>query len=149
VHKLAEGRPLRLGGVTVPHDKGAQGYSDADVLIHALCDALLGACGLRDIGHHFPDTEAKYKGIDSRELLKETMALLLAEGYRPGNADCTVALEKPKIGPFVAEMKRTLAGLMHLSENDIAIKATTNERLGYVGREEGVCAWAAVLVYKS
>jgi len=146
VHQLREGLPLRLGGVTVSHSKGAVGHSDADVLIHAICDALLGACALGDIGHHFPDTDPRYKGIDSRELLRHTVKLIADQGYRIGNIDSTVVLEKPKIGPHIPSMRSTLAGITGLAEKDISIKATTNERLGPVGREEGVCAFAVALV---
>ncbi len=146
VHQLREGLPLRLGGVTVNHTKGAVGHSDADVLIHAICDALLGACALGDIGHHFPDTDPRYKGIDSRELLRHTVTLIAGQGYRIGNIDSTVVLEKPKIGPHIPSMRSSLAGITGLAEKDISIKATTNERLGPVGREEGVCAFAVALV---
>ncbi len=146
VHQLREGLPLRLGGVTVNHTKGAVGHSDADVLIHAICDALLGACALADIRHHFPDTDPRYKGIDSRELLRHTVTLIAGQGYRIGNIDSTVVLEKPKIGPHIPSMRSSLAGITGLAEKDISIKATTNERLGPVGREEGVCAFAVALV---
>jgi 2-C-methyl-D-erythritol 2,4-cyclodiphosphate synthase len=148
VHQLGEQREFWLGGIKVPSDKGAIGHSDADVLIHAICDALLGAAGLRDIGFHFPDTSAEFKGIDSKILLKRVIGLLSEKGYSVGNVDSTICLEAPKINPHIAEMKRTLAGVIGIDEEDIAIKATTNEKMGYVGRKEGICAYSAVLIYK-
>ena len=147
IHELREGLPFQLGGVTVPHTKGALGHSDADVLIHAVCDALLGACSLRDIGFHFPDTDSQYKGINSSELLRKTIQLVSNQGYNVGNIDCTVVLEKPKIGPFIDAMRKAMSTIMGIPEKDISIKATTNEKLGPVGREEGVCAYAVALIH--
>lgn len=146
VHPLEEGRRLVLGGVEIAHTKGCVGHSDADVLIHALCDALLGAAGLKDIGHHFPNTDPKYRGIDSKLLLVEVMKLLSAKGYRVGNVDCTVVAEQPKINPHTAAMREALAPLLGISQEDISIKATTNERLGYVGSEQGINAYAVALI---
>lgn len=148
VHQLREGNDLWLGGIKLSHTKGAVGHSDADVLIHAICDALLGASGMRDIGFHFPDTSAEFKEIDSKILLERVMQLLKKEGYSIGNIDCTLVLEMPKINPHIDEMKRTLASILNVEVNDIAIKATTNEKMGYVGREEGVCAYAVALIQK-
>lgn len=145
-HQLVEGRKLVLGGVEVPHHKGALGHSDADVLLHAICDAILGALCLGDIGTHFPDTDEKYKGIDSKLLLKETMALIDKEGYAVVNIDSTITLEVPKIKPYVLQMQRTIAGITGIGERDISIKATTTERMGFVGREEGIVAYATVLL---
>lgn len=145
-HQLVEGRKLVLGGVEVPHHKGALGHSDADVLLHSICDALLGALCLGDIGTHFPDTDEKYKGIDSKLLLKETMALIDKEGYAVVNIDSTITLEVPKIKPYVLQMQRTIAGITGIGERDISIKATTTERMGFVGREEGIVAYATVLL---
>lgn len=148
VHQLKEGKDLWLGGIKIAHSKGALGHSDADVLIHAICDALLGAAGMRDIGFHFPDTSAEFKGIDSKILLDRVSTLLKEEGYSIGNIDCTLVLEQPKINPHIDEMKNTLASILNVEVNDIGIKATTNEKLGYVGREEGVCAYAVALIQK-
>jgi 2-C-methyl-D-erythritol 2,4-cyclodiphosphate synthase len=148
VHQLKDGTPLWLGGIRLQHTKGAVGHSDADVLIHAICDALLGAAGMRDIGFHFPDTDAAFKGIDSKILLKRVASLLLEAGYSVGNVDCTLVLEKPKINPHIEEMRKTLSAILAVEVNDIAIKATTNEKMGYVGREEGVCAYAVALIQK-
>ncbi len=148
VHPLAEGYDLWLGGIKLEHNKGAVGHSDADVLIHAICDALLGAANLRDIGFHFPNTNPKYKGIDSKKLLAETVDLIRQKGYEIGNIDATLALEKPKINPHIPEMVKALALTMNISEDDISIKATTNEKLGYVGREDGVNAYAVALIEK-
>ena len=148
VHQLKEGKELWLGGIKLMHTKGAVGHSDADVLIHAICDALLGAAGLRDIGFHFPDTAAEFKGIDSKILLDRVNQLLKKEGYSIGNIDCTLVLEQPKINPHIDEMKKTLATILNVEVNDIGIKATTNEKMGYVGREEGVCAYAVALIQK-
>jgi 2-C-methyl-D-erythritol 2,4-cyclodiphosphate synthase len=148
VHQLSEGRELWLGGVKLTHSKGALGHSDADVLIHAICDALLGAAGMRDIGFHFPDTAGEFKDIDSKILLKRVMELLGKEGYSVGNVDCTLVMEQPKINPHIGLMKQTLAPLMNIEIGDIGIKATTNEKMGYVGREEGVCAYAVALIQK-
>ncbi len=148
VHQLREGNDLWLGGIKLAHTKGAVGHSDADVLIHAICDALLGAAGMRDIGFHFPDTSAEFKGIDSKILLGRVMKLLTAEGYSIGNVDCTLVLEQPKINPHIEDMRKVLASIMQVEVNDIAIKATTNETMGYVGREQGVCAYAVALIQK-
>ncbi|MDQ3046388.1 MAG: 2-C-methyl-D-erythritol 2,4-cyclodiphosphate synthase [Bacteroidota bacterium] len=148
VHQLKEGKELWLGGIQLAHTKGAVGHSDADVLIHAICDALLGAAGLRDIGFHFPDTSAEFKGIDSKILLNRVRDLLDKEGYSIGNVDCTLVLERPKINPHIDTMKSTLSQILNIELNDIGIKATTNEQMGYVGREDGVCAYAVALIQK-
>ena len=149
VHQLQPGLPFWLGGILVPHTHGALGHSDADVLIHVICDALLGAANLRDIGFHFPDTDPQYKGIDSKRLLGEVLRLLRAKGYEVGNIDSTICLEQPKVNPHIAEMQRVLAAVMGIAEDDISIKATTTEKLGFVGRQEGVAAYATVLIYRS
>lgn len=146
VHQLAAERPLVLGGVVVPFSRGLAGHSDADVLIHAICDALLGAAGLRDIGFHFPDNDQRYKNIDSRELLKNVMEQLSAKKYKVGNIDATLCLEQPKINPHIPAMKKALSEVLLVPEEDIAIKATTNERMGFIGREEGVAAYAVALI---
>ncbi|HUM47228.1 MAG TPA: 2-C-methyl-D-erythritol 2,4-cyclodiphosphate synthase [Chitinophagales bacterium] len=146
VHQLAAERALVLGGVTVPFSKGLSGHSDADVLIHAICDALLGAAGLRDIGFHFPNTDDQYKNIDSRELLKRVMKQLVEKKFRIGNIDATLCLEQPKINPHIPAMKKALADTLGIAEDDISIKATTNERMGFIGREEGVTAYAVALI---
>jgi len=146
VHQLVEGRELWLGGVKIDHHKGADGHSDADVLLHAICDALLGAANLRDIGFHFSNTDSKYKNIDSKILLKEVVALLEAKNYRIGNVDATLCMEQPKINPHIIAMQEVLAPIMKISVEDISIKATTNEGLGYVGSENGVNAYAVALI---
>ena len=148
VHALVSGRELWLGGVRIAHEKGLLGHSDADVLIHAICDALLGAADMRDIGFHFPDTAAEYAGIDSKVLLRETMRLLRDDGYELGNIDATVAAERPKLNPHIPEMKRVLAAVLQVDEGDISIKATTTEKLGFTGRQEGIAAYATVLIQK-
>ena len=148
VHPLEEGKALWLGGVQIPHTKGCVGHSDADVLIHAICDALLGAAGLRDIGNQFPNTDNRYKGIDSKILLKETMDLLEHKKFKVGNIDCTLCLEQPKINPHIAAMQSALAALLKIEKENISIKATTNEGLGYVGNEKGANAYAVALIYK-
>ena len=148
VHALVPGRELWLGGIRIEHTLGLLGHSDADVLIHAICDALLGAANLRDIGYHFPDTAGEYAGIDSKILLCETMRLLHDAGYEVGNIDVTVCAQRPKLNPHIPAMKRTLAEVMGISEDDISIKATTTERLGFTGREEGISAYAVVLIEK-
>ena len=148
VHQLKEGLPFSLGGINIVHHKGAEGHSDADVLIHAICDALLGAAGLRDIGFYFPDTDNAYKGIDSKILLTKVIQLLAKENYTVGNVDTTLCIEKPKINPYIEKMKETLAPLLNIGIGDISIKATTNEKMGFVGREEGVAAYAVVLIEK-
>ena len=146
VHRLAPGLKLTLGGVEIPHTKGCVAHSDGDVIIHALCDALLGALALGDIGHHFPDTSDEFAGIDSKILLKRTYAMIQERGYSLVNADITLLLQAPKIAPYVLQMRQTLAAVLGVSVDDISVKATTGERLGFVGREEGVEAYAAVLV---
>ena len=148
VHALVPGRELWLGGIRIEHTLGLLGHSDADVLIHAICDALLGAANLRDIGYHFPDTAGEYAGIDSKILLRETMRLLHDAGYEVNNIDVTVCAQRPKLNPHIPAMKRTLAEVMGISEDDISIKATTTERLGFTGREEGISAYAVVLIEK-
>ncbi|NBP67753.1 MAG: 2-C-methyl-D-erythritol 2,4-cyclodiphosphate synthase [Cytophagia bacterium] len=149
VHELEAGRNFYLGGIQLADaPKGAVGHSDADVLIHALCDALLGAANLRDIGYHFANTDKRWKGMDSKFFLKEVIRLLAEKGWRVGNVDCTIVLEKPKINPHIEAMKKVLAPLMEVEEDAVSIKATTNETLGYVGREEGVCAYAVALIHK-
>jgi 2-C-methyl-D-erythritol 2,4-cyclodiphosphate synthase len=149
VHELEAGRNFYLGGIQLADaPKGAVGHSDADVLIHALCDALLGAANLRDIGYHFANTDKRWKGMDSKFFLKEVMRLLTEKGWRVGNVDCTIVLERPKINPHIEAMKKVLAPLMEVEEDAVSIKATTNETLGYVGREEGVCAYAVALIHK-
>jgi 2-C-methyl-D-erythritol 2,4-cyclodiphosphate synthase len=148
-HQLVEGRELWIGGVKVPHHKGALGHSDADVLLHAICDALLGAAALGDIGKHFPDTSEEFKNIDSKILLKKTFELIKEEGYNIINIDTVLCLESPKIKSFIPSMQSTIAGILFLQENDISIKATTTEQMGFVGREEGLMAYATVLLQKS
>jgi 2-C-methyl-D-erythritol 2,4-cyclodiphosphate synthase len=144
-----EGRSLWLGGVLVPHEKGLLGHSDADVLIHAVCDALLGAANMRDIGYHFPDTAGEYEGIDSKILLARTVELIATKGYRVGNIDVTVAAQRPKLNPHIPEMQRTLARVMGVDEDAVSIKATTTERLGFEGREEGISASCVCLIEKA
>jgi len=147
-HQLARGCELWLGGVLIPHTKGAVGHSDADVLLHAICDALLGALALGDIGQHFPDTDAKYKGIDSKILLKECHDLVQQKGYHIVNIDSTLLLQAPKIKPYVEQMCNTIAAILNISKEDVSIKATTTEHLSFIGREEGVVATASVLLQK-
>jgi 2-C-methyl-D-erythritol 2,4-cyclodiphosphate synthase len=149
VHQLEEGKDFFLGGIKLPSTKGAVGHSDADVLIHAICDALLGAANLRDIGYHFSNKDPRWKGKDSKYFLVEVTRLLKEKGWEIGNVDCTIVLENPKINPHIDAMKKTLAPLMDVSEDDVSIKATTNETLGYVGREEGVNAYAVALITKA
>lgn len=149
IHQLVEGREFWLGGERLEFEKGALGHSDADVLIHAICDALLGALDLRDIGFHFPDTDPAFKGVDSKFLLAEVMKLVRAEGYELGNIDSTIVLEKPKVNPHIQKMKATLAEVMSVGENQISIKATTSEKMSFVGRGEGVKAYAVVLVQRA
>ena len=148
VHRLVEGRALWLGGIKIDHTLGLLGHSDADVLIHAICDALLGAANMRDIGYHFPDTSADTLDIDSKILLRKTMALIATKGYRLGNIDATICAERPKINPHVSAMKACLAEVMSTDEDNISIKATTTEKLGFTGREEGISAYATVLIEK-
>ena len=147
-HQLVEGRDLWLGGVKIPHHKGALGHSDADVLLHAICDALLGALCLGDIGVHFPDTEAAYKDIDSKILLKQTANLIAAEGYAVVNVDSTLCLQSPKIKSYVGQMQEVIATILGITVKDVSIKATTTEQLGFVGREEGLVATATVLLVR-
>lgn len=149
VHRLVEKRQLWLGGILLPHTMGLLGHSDADVLIHAICDALLGAANLRDIGFHFPDTGKEYHNIDSKILLKKTMDLLAEKGFALGNIDATVCAERPKLNPHIPAMKECLAQVMGVCEEQISIKATTTEKLGYTGREEGISAYATVLIVKT
>ena len=148
VHRLVEGRDLWLGGIKIPHTLGLLGHSDADVLIHAICDALLGAANMRDIGYHFPDTSADTLDIDSKILLKKTVDLIATKGYKIGNIDATICAERPKINPHVPAMKACLTQVMGIDEDDISIKATTTEHLGFTGREEGISAYAVVLIEK-
>ena len=148
VHRLTEGRELWLGGVLIPHTVGALGHSDADVLLHAVCDAILGAVALGDIGFHFPDTDQRWKGADSKVLLKAVVDLLHERGWEVGNVDATLVLERPKIMPHVPAMRATMAPLLGVGEDAVSIKATTNEKMGFVGREEGVCAYAVALVQR-
>ncbi len=147
VHKLEKGRDLWLGGVLIPHSVGALGHSDADVLLHAVCDALLGAVALGDIGLHFPDTEAEWKGADSKDLLAAVVKKLAVKGWAVGNVDSTLVLEKPKIMPYVPEMRKTIAALLQVEQDAVSIKATTSETMGFVGRQEGVCAYAIAMVH--
>lgn len=149
VHELEVGQPFYLGGILLAEaSKGAVGHSDADVLIHAICDALLGAANLRDIGFHFANTDDRWKGMSSKFFLKEVTRMVEEKGWKIGNVDCTICLEKPKVNPHIPEMKKALAPLMNITEEDVSIKATTNEKLGYVGREEGVCTYAVALLQK-
>lgn len=149
VHQLVEGRDLWLGGVKLQYTKGLLGHSDADVLIHAICDALLGAASMRDIGYHFPDNAPKYKNIDSKLLLKRVVELISTKGYRVGNIDATVCAEQPKLNPHIPVMQQVLAALMGVEVDDVSIKATTTEKLGFTGREEGISAYATVLIEKN
>jgi len=149
VHELEAGRDFYLGGIKLAASKGAVGHSDADVLIHAICDALLGAANLRDIGFHFSNKDQRWSGMDSKFFLKEVTRMLHEKGWKIENVDCTLTLENPKINPHIPEMKRVLAPLMAITEDDVSIKATTNEKLGYVGREEGVNAMAVALIVRT
>ena len=148
-HQLVEGRDLWIGGVKIPHTKGALGHSDADVLLHAICDALLGALCMGDIGVHFPDTSAEFKNIDSKILLKHTYFLVKSEGYKVVNLDTTLTLELPKIKPHVSQMQEVIASILEVTIKDVSIKATTTEKMGFVGREEGLVAYATVLLQKA
>ena len=148
VHQLKEGHPFVLGGVTLDHHAGAFGHSDADVLLHAICDALLGAANLRDIGHHFSNTDNRWKGISSLVLLQHVVKLLADKGYSIGNIDAMVCLEAPKINPHIPAMKTNIAAAISIDEDDISIKATTNEQMGFIGRQEGVTAYAVCLIEK-
>lgn len=148
VHQLAEQRPLFLGGVQVPHSHGLLGHSDADVLIHAICDALLGAANLRDIGYHFPDNDSSYKNIDSKILLARTRDLLQENGFSIGNVDCTICAERPKLKNYIDLMQQTLSNILKIDISDVTIKATTTEKLGFVGQEKGMVAYAVCLIEK-
>ena len=148
VHQLAEGHEFWLGGVKIEHEKGCMAHSDGDVLIHAICDALLGAAGLNDIGSYFPDNDPAYKGIDSKVLLKRTMEIVAQQGYTIGNIDCVVCLQRPKIKIYTSEMRKCLAEVLEMDTADLTIKATTTEHMGFEGREEGVSAYASVLMIK-
>lgn len=149
VHRLVEGRELWLGGIRLEHEKGLLGHSDADVLIHAICDALLGAANMRDIGYHFPDTAGEYKNIDSKILLKKTVELIATKGYTVGNIDATVCAERPKLKVRIPDMQQVLADVMGTDLDNVSIKATTTEKLGFTGREEGISAYATVLIEHS
>ena len=146
VHQLVSNRDLWLGGIRVPHTFGLLGHSDADVLIHAICDALLGAANMRDIGYHFPDNSQEYHNVDSKILLRQTVELLADKGYRVGNIDATICAERPKINPYIPQMQQCLAQVMNIPADDISIKATTTEMLGFTGREEGISAYAVALI---
>ena len=148
VHHLVEGRDLWLGGIRLEHTKGLLGHSDADVLIHAICDALLGAANMRDIGYHFPDTGAEFKNIDSKILLRRTVEIIATKGYRVGNIDATICAERPKLKAHIPSMQECLAECMGIDVDDVSIKATTTEKLGFTGREEGISAYATVLIEK-
>lgn len=148
VHRLVDGRELWIGGIKIPYEKGLDGHSDADVLIHAICDALLGAANLRDIGYQFPDTAGEYKNIDSKILLHRTNELLKEKGYRIGNIDATVAAQAPKLNPHIPTMQQTMAQVLGIDSDNLSIKATTTEKLGYEGRGEGITAYAVVLIEK-
>ncbi|HJC97681.1 MAG TPA: 2-C-methyl-D-erythritol 2,4-cyclodiphosphate synthase [Candidatus Phocaeicola merdavium] len=148
VHRLVEGRDLWLGGIKIEHTMGLLGHSDADVLIHAICDALLGAANMRDIGYHFPDTAGEFENIDSKILLKKTVALIATKGYTIGNIDATVCAERPKLKNHIPQMQQVLAEVMGIDVDDVSIKATTTEKLGFTGREEGISAYAVVLISK-
>lgn len=148
VHQLQDGEDFWLGGIKIDHSKGAVGHSDADVLIHVICDALLGAANMRDIGFHFADTDPKFKGIDSKILLREVMVLVRSKGWEISNIDSTICLQKPKINPSIPAMKTCLSEVMNIEEDDFSIKATTTEKLGFVGTEDGVAAYAVVLIHK-
>ncbi|MBD0331457.1 MAG: 2-C-methyl-D-erythritol 2,4-cyclodiphosphate synthase [Chitinophagaceae bacterium] len=147
-HQLAEGKELRIGGVSVPYTKGAVGHSDADVLLHAICDALLGAACLGDIGEHFPDTDPQFKNINSKILLQQTLKLIRDKSYAVVNIDTTLCLQEPKIKPYVSLMRKAIAAIVDISEDEISIKATTTEQMGFVGRKEGVVAYATVLLQR-
>ena len=148
VHPFKEGRPLVLGGVTIPHDRGLDGHSDADAVIHALCDALLGTLALGDIGHHFPPSDPRYKGKDSRFFLREVGGLLRSRGYRPHQVDITILAERPRISPHIPAMTAELSACLGIAGGDVSIKATTTERMGFTGREEGIAVWAVATVVK-
>jgi len=147
VHQMSPGRTLIIGGVTVPHTKGAKGHSDADVLLHAIADALLGAAALGDIGAHFPDTDTRFKNIDSKVILQEVVALLRENNYSIGNIDTTVVLQQPKISPYTPQMRKQIAAVLEIDVSNVSVKASTTERLGFVGREEGIAAYAVATVF--
>jgi 2-C-methyl-D-erythritol 2,4-cyclodiphosphate synthase len=147
VHRFANDRDLFLGGIQIPYEKGLQGHSDADVVIHALCDALLGAANLGDIGYHFPDTDQEFKNIDSKILLRRTMDLLVSKGFVLGNADITICAERPRLNPYIPAMQICLSDVMNVLPEDVSIKATTSEKMGYVGREEGIAVYATALIF--
>lgn len=149
VHEFAEGRPLIIGGITIPHSKGLIGHSDADVLLHTVTDAALGAIGKGDIGHHFPDTDEAFKDADSAILLQKVWALVEEEGYQLGNIDCTIMAQQPKMAPYIEEIKNRVAALLNAKPEQVNIKATTTEKLGFVGREEGIATLAAILLVKA
>jgi len=149
VHQLVEGRALWMGGIKIDHHLGLLGHSDADVLLHAICDALLGAANMRDIGYHFPDTSAETDGMDSKIILRDTIALIATKGYKLGNIDATICAERPKMNPHIPAMKQCMAEIIGCDIDDISIKATTTERLGFTGREEGIAAYATVLIEKA
>ncbi len=149
IHRLEAGRKCVIGGIEIPNDKGPSGHSDADVLIHAVCDALLGAAGLEDIGFHFPDTDPEFKDADSSKLLEKVCELIREKTFEIGNIDVTVVLEKPKLQPHIFSMKKRLSKVMNISEDLISIKATTNEGMGFIGREEAVAAYAVALIFRS
>lgn len=148
VHAFATDRRLWLCGVNIPHDRGLLGHSDADVALHALCDALLGAASMRDIGYHFPDTDPRFKGADSRKLLREVVKLIASRGYRVGNVDITIMAQKPKLLPYIPEMTANIAADLGIDSDEVSVKATTTERLGFTGREEGIAAMAVALIYR-
>ncbi len=149
MHRLQEGRVLWIGGVKIDYSKGLYGHSDADVLIHAICDALLGAANLRDIGHNFPDNDNEYKDIDSKILLKRTVNLLHKKEFSIGNIDVTICAEEPQLNPFIPEIQKTLADILAIDTDNVSVKATTSERMGFVGRKEGITAYAVVLIQKN
>lgn len=146
IHQLSEERDFIVGGVNIPHDKGLLGHSDADVLLHAISDAILGAANLRDIGFHFPDTDPEYKGADSKKLLKGVFGLIAERDFKVSNIDATICAEKPKLNPHIPEMQKQISSILEIEEADVSIKATTSEKMGFVGREEGVKAYAVVLI---
>jgi len=148
VHQLVEDRPFWLGGILIPHTHGAKGHSDADVVCHVLCDALLGAANMRNIGYHFSDTDPQWKGVDSKVLLAKVLEMIREKGFEVGNVDVTIVLQRPKLNPHIPEMKSCLSGVMNVSEEDISIKATTSEHIGFVGREEGIVAHCVALIYR-
>jgi 2-C-methyl-D-erythritol 2,4-cyclodiphosphate synthase len=149
VHQLVQGRPLIIGGIEIPHDKGLLGHSDADVLLHTISDACLGAIGEGDIGKHFPDTDDAYKGADSKVLMQHVWKLVEEKGYKLGNVDCTIMAQKPKMAPYIMQMREVIAGLLNASIDQVNVKATTTEKLGFTGREEGIASQAVVLITKA